>query len=210
MSTGKDPYLYDKSEVLINKLCITDINLLNEAESDYTSTRLRELEEHWIKGIFDFDHLKKIHQYIFQDIFEWAGEIRIINIEKPEVILKGLSVDYSSVENIKKDMQTCLIKLNSLNWSNMPLEEKVDNYSRLLACIWKIHPFREGNTRSIIMFLFSYADENGIMLNKNLLSDNSEYVRGALVAASFNIECLVEYNYDYLKAIIRDAMSTVS
>ena len=66
-------YCYPNSDVLKNKLNITDSNELFEAEKELTAIRLRELQGNPIKGNFDFNHLKAIHKYIFQDVYDWAG-----------------------------------------------------------------------------------------------------------------------------------------
>jgi len=53
-----------------------------------------------------------------------------------------------------------------------------------LTAIWKIHPFREGNTRTTICFFCDFAESKGFPLNRELFKDNSLYFRRALVAAS--------------------------
>lgn len=51
--------------------------MLKDAEADYVSLRLRELAENPLDGDYDFAHLAKMHEYIFQDLYEWAGKIFI-------------------------------------------------------------------------------------------------------------------------------------
>lgn len=75
-------YCYPNSEVLKNKLNITDKDDLFEAEKELTAIRLRELQENPVKGKYDFEHLKNIHKYIFQDVYEWAGKERTVEIGK--------------------------------------------------------------------------------------------------------------------------------
>ena len=96
----KDPYLYPNRETLINLFNETDEERFNNIEADYTSLRIKELLDNPIISNFDFQHLCMIHRYIFQDIYEWAGKVRIINIEKAEEALSGLSVEYSDVSDI--------------------------------------------------------------------------------------------------------------
>lgn len=76
----RDPYLYDGETVLKNKLNIHEQEMLDDAEADYVSLRLRELVQNHIKGNYHSDHLLKMHEYIFQDLYEWAGEPRVISI----------------------------------------------------------------------------------------------------------------------------------
>lgn len=93
----KDPYLYPNTEILINKFDIKDIDTLNNMEADFTSSRLKDIIQNGIKGDFSLKHLLKFHYTIFQDIYHWAGQIRTINIEKPEPALGGIYIEYSDV-----------------------------------------------------------------------------------------------------------------
>lgn len=73
-----DRYCYSDSEVLINELNIRDKDDLFKAEKELTLIRLKELQQNPIKGEYNFKHLKEIHRYIFQDIYEWAGRMWIL------------------------------------------------------------------------------------------------------------------------------------
>lgn len=64
-----DPYIYPGSDVLRNILNIKDRKELDGAEADYISLRLRELAECPLAGNYDFTHITKMHEYIFQDIY---------------------------------------------------------------------------------------------------------------------------------------------
>ena len=75
-------YCYEDSVVLRNKLGITDQLLLEKFESDITSSRLIELELKPINGKFDLKHIQAIHFAIFQDIYDWAGKIRTVDISR--------------------------------------------------------------------------------------------------------------------------------
>ncbi len=75
-------YCYSNSNVLINKLGIKDKNKLSIIERRLTMLRLFELLKNPIQGKFDLEHLQSIHSYIFQDIYEWSGKIRTVDIAK--------------------------------------------------------------------------------------------------------------------------------
>ncbi len=75
-------YCYPNSNVLINKIGITDSTELSIAEREITAIRMMDAKINVIKGIFDFIHLCSIHKYLFGDIYEWAGELRWVNIAK--------------------------------------------------------------------------------------------------------------------------------
>ena len=79
-----DIYCIPGTAVLKNKAGITDQYLLDEYEGDFTAIRLLELAHNPIAGAFDLAHLCKIHGYLFQDVYEWAGEIRSVDIIRGE------------------------------------------------------------------------------------------------------------------------------
>ena len=180
----KDPYLYTNSETLVNLFDEQNEDKLAEIEAAYTTLRLRQLCEKQIAGSFNFEHLCQIHQFIFQDIFHWAGQPRIINIEKAEIALGGLSVEYSDVSDITKHATDVCEKMNSLSWDLLDINEKAKQFSIYMAELWKVHPFREGNTRAVITFCCDFAEQKDFQLNREIFKDNSIYVRRALVAAS--------------------------
>jgi len=80
-------YCYTNSDILKNKYEIHDKAELLKAETTMTSARLLELQKQPVKGKFDFKHLQKIHKYIFQDIYDWAGKTRTVNIGKKQPVL---------------------------------------------------------------------------------------------------------------------------
>ena len=70
------------TEVLINNFNEHDPRVLSQYERMYTGARIIDLLKKPIQGKFDLSHLKAIHKYIFQDIYSWAGELRLVNISK--------------------------------------------------------------------------------------------------------------------------------
>ena len=178
----RDPYLYQNAPVLKNKLNIRDQNLLNQAEADYVVYRLKNLALHPLHGDYHTKHLLKMHQYIFKDLFEWASMPRTISIYKEEGVLGGQSVEYSDPFDIVNDIHHALSDMRVKDWNNMSRSQKTSEFCDSLARLWKIHPFREGNTRTIITFCCQFADEKKFPLNRKLFEENSRYVRTALVA----------------------------
>src|SRR5215831_3823059 len=82
-TTGSsDPYLYPGSSVLKNLRGLTDPRELEAFEGRSTHRRLAELIETPLSGRFDIAHFTAIHRYIFQDVFEWAGQFRTVDISK--------------------------------------------------------------------------------------------------------------------------------
>lgn len=66
--------------------------------------------------------------------------------------------------------------------ADMSHQEAAEEMSESLARLWKVHPFREGNTRTVITFCCQYSDTIGLNPDRMLFENNSKYVRDALVA----------------------------
>ena len=94
-----------------------------------------------IQGKFDFQHLKEIHQYIFQDIYEWAGEIRTVEIGKGNLFCTTACIDSYANSVFNNYYSQCVANKNNFDEF---IKVFADNYGNLNA----LHPFREGNGRT--------------------------------------------------------------
>lgn len=122
-------------------------------------------------------------------------------------MLGGQSVEYSDPFDIVNDIHHVLSDMRAKDWTNMSRTQKASEFCDSLAGLWKIHPFREGNTRTTVAFCCQYADETGFPLNRKLIGENSVYVRAALVAYnaffSDGTDCSKK---EYLEKIVYDAL----
>jgi cell filamentation protein len=150
-----DPYVYPGTTVLRNLRDIRDAALLSEFEAEATAYRLRQLEHKPIADRFDSRHLQAIHRYIFQDVFDWAGAFRTVNISK--------SCDpFAFQEHIVSSlMQT----FDELNREGNLIGADPAGFARrgayYLGEINAIHPFREGNGRAQRELIRGLALRNG-------------------------------------------------
>ena len=203
----RDPYLYENSYVLKNKLNIRTQQELDDAEADYVVYRLKDLAMNPMPGEYNTEHLLKMHHYIFQDLYEWAGEPRIISMYKEEDVLGGMSVEYSDPFDITKDIHFILSDMRQKSWKEMNRKQATIEFCSSLAKLWKVHPFREGNTRTTITFCCQYADEIGLKINRELFEKNSRYVRTALVAYNAYFTDGNDFSKkEYLEKIVYDAI----
>lgn len=92
-----DKYVYPGTNVLKNKLGITNPQELEVAERRHTNLRAGQLQNQGVTGKFDTEHLKALHKHIFGDVYDWAGEFREINI------YKGTS-DFADVDRIGAEL----------------------------------------------------------------------------------------------------------
>ncbi len=198
----RDPYLYEDVPVLKNLLGIRDADALERAEADITSIKLLVVDGAIQSSAFDFPRLLAIHKHIFGDIYAWAGTIQTVSIVKGERVLGGDTVRYAQPDDIERDCTAVLKKLNDTDWSVLGVHETAETFTKLTASLWQIHPFREGNTRTVITFATQFAEAHGFHMDKTLLKDSAAYVRDALVKASDGAYS----EYGYLVKIIEDAI----
>lgn len=198
----KDPYVYEDTGTLKNKLEIKDYEQLRHAEADFSFVKLLTVDRDVDCTKFDLDYVKNIHKYILCDIYDWAGEFRTIPMEKPEDVLGGDTVRYAYPKEIELKANECLNELNRINWNVKELEDKAMDFTKLIAALWQVHPFRDGNTRTVVTYAFRFSEEHGFKMDRKLLLDNFGYVRKAFVKASDG-----EYSeYKYLYKIIKDSI----
>lgn len=197
----RDPYLYDDVDILKNLANIKDHDLLSRAEADITNLSMLAVYNQSYK-VFDTKTLQDIHSNIFGQIYDWAGEFRIIQIAKYEDVLGGDTVRYTFPKQIKKELDAVMKEVKKLKRTNSNDKDIVFRLERIIATIWQIHPFREGNTRTCIVFAVLLAKHLGFEVNHELFKTHSAYVRNALVWASQGIYS----KHEYLERIFADAI----
>lgn len=198
-SGNRDPYLYDDVPVLKNIPGIKDSEELKEAEGNLTSMSMCIVYAQAYDK-FNTSTLQDIHKTIFGGLYEWAGEFRTIPIMKTEEVLGGDSVRYAQPGEIKKQLDFTSKEIAKLK----PTENKKEllfRIVRITGSIWQTHPFREGNTRSVVAFSVLLAAKLGIKLDYFLFAKYASYVRNALVWCTQGIYS----KFEYLEKIYFDA-----
>ena len=116
----------------------------NELECDFVSTRIVELLN---KDNFDLsvDYLKYVHKFLFQDVYEFAGEFRKIDFSKHEKILNNDSVAYGDCTTLNKSLEYDISKEKDKNYKEMNIVEVINNITKFSSNIWQVHPFRDVN-----------------------------------------------------------------
>ena len=206
----RDPYLYDDIDVLKNRADIKNPELLKKAEADITNLAMSAIYNSNY-NIFTIDTLCDIHRLIFGQIYEWAGEFRTIQIIKREDVLGGDTVRYAYPKEIKKQLTETMKEIKKLKRTGENDRDVVFRLVRIIAAIWHTHPFREGNTRTVIVFAVLLAKHLGFEVNHKLFKDNAAYVRNALVWCSQGIYSKYEYlERIFFEAILHEDTETVS
>jgi cell filamentation protein len=138
-----DPYVYPGTNILRNLLEIEDHERLQQFEAVSTAYRISELRLSPIAGSFDTAHLQRIHHHIFQDVYSWAGQFRIVDIQKEGEFW------FCRHEFIPEALAELFDKLKAENnLRNRDHHEFGARAGYYLTELNAIHPFREGNGRA--------------------------------------------------------------
>ena len=187
MSLPRDPYLIPGTNTLVNKAGITDADRLAVREKMVSTRNLAKIRKDPIPGSFDRDHLDAHHKAIFGELYAFAGVTRFINVEKAEKKLSGHSVAYEPANTIDKATGAALKSLNDGDYSglkDMSKPEQMATFAKNVTELWRTHPYREGNTRTIMTFASAFAKEKGFELDAKLFAEHPGFVRDALVVGT--------------------------
>lgn len=173
MYNSHSVYCYPKSDVLINKLDIHDAEKLERAESQLTLARLSQLSLNPIIGKWDLSHFEKIHKFIFQDVYPFAGEIR------RESIAKG-NFQFAVPMFIEGESERIFGLLKQENYlSGLNKPEMCERLAYYYSEINVLHPFREGNGRAEREFFRTLTLKNGYTMNWSNIS-RPEFMRASV------------------------------
>ena len=150
-----DTYCYPGSNVLRNKMGITNSTRLATIEGTISVLKMAELDEFPLQATFDTHHLKEIHRHIFEDIYDWAGEFRTVEISK--------GIPFCFCANIQTQLDRLFDSLREERYLR-GIDDRSLYVSRLayyLGELNAIHPFREGNGRTQRKLLEQLVRESG-------------------------------------------------
>ena len=176
-------YCYPNSSVLRNKLDIQDGDVLNAFEREITSTRIQQALDYPIKGNYDLKHLRDIHRFIFSDVYEWAGELRTVNIAKGNQFCNYIHLDiYADGIFSKLKAEKMLV---GVTFDDIP--ERLAYY---LSEINVLHPFREGNGRTQRVFIEYLAQLAGFDVTFEDVS-GSEMIEASALAFAMEYDMMI-------------------
>lgn len=156
-------YCYENSNVLKNKLGIRNADVLEEKERKIVGLRYIELFQNIPGGEMDFHYLLKIHKFLFQDIYTWAGKIRTVDIAKGNMFCNSAFIYPNAAEIFDKLKSEHYLQDLSAN----ELPTKMAYY---FSEINALHPFREGNGRTQRAYFSILAQKLGYHLDFSNIS----------------------------------------
>ena len=157
----EDPLCYAGTQVLRNKADLREQDELDQFEQLMFESRAGErLPE----GVLDFSHYLALHHHYFQDVYDWAGDVREIRTGKG-----GNWFCYP--EHIVREAERLFGELAARNYlaDARGKREFAEGAAWFLSELNAIHPFREGNGRIQLVFLTMLARNAGLRLNERKL-----------------------------------------
>ncbi len=157
-SDSVEPEHYSGSSVFVNQKNIKDPEKLKSIEADISLLRSLELlqKPEALKKTFNFSHLKAIHQFLFQDLYSWAGKPRSFDMLKNgDIFTRAKELQHYEKEVFKESVAFSLLKTQPTH------TEVVKSLSTSIRKINAFHPFPEGNGRTQRVFISTLAKEHG-------------------------------------------------
>ena len=188
-------YIDPDTGVLKNLLGISDKDTLLFVESGAVIKRLKELNDNPIK-ITGIENLFQIHKQLFQDVYEWAGKERIVEISKDGKQFFPIG----SFDRAYKYINSLVDEFNSLPKNE--IKSIASKLAEILDNVNYLHPFREGNGRAQREFIKLLALNKKLNLNLNPPDDKTVYER--------YMKGTIESNVDILTTLIEEQITQLS
>lgn len=163
-----DPYKYPGTDTLKNKPGIRDADALRAFEYEQAAQRGGELVAKPIPGRLDLDHLKAIHRHLFQDVYEWAGQARNVNIGKGG----SQFAQPAFIEGEGRRLSAALAREDHLH--GLDKDRFVERFAEHYADWNALHPFREGNGRATRAFFSEVARQAGYGFNQAVIENDKQ------------------------------------
>lgn len=170
---------YRGTTCLINKFDIRDDKKLSEIEAEITFAKAAVLEIEPPKLPLNFEYYKSIHRFLFEDLYDFAGELRKVNISKKGTL-------FCSAKELEKLCEACFDRLQKENYfKGAPKEKFIEKIVDFYQATNFLHPFREGNGRTQRIFISKLIKLNGYEFNFSTI--NPDLLMIATIKASNGI-----------------------
>lgn len=151
-----DRYTYDDSDVLKNKFDIRDAAELEAVERRFFAERASTLTE---PVVLTPEAFSAVHKHLFQDVYDWAGEYRDVDIAKGQT---RFCVARFIDQELRKRFEAFAA---DGRLDTQKVEDFADALAEHVIELNMIHPFREGIGRMLRVFLLNYAAQRGHRLD---------------------------------------------
>ena len=151
---------------------------------------------------FDYLTLKSYHKHLFSNLdpkIYNPGEFRTYNITKSEPILDGDTMMYQAFDMLEESLKYDFEEEQKQDYANFSEAQIIERICEFTSRIWQVHPFQEGNTRTVAVFIEKYLNSMGFQVDNEPFEKNSLYFRNALVRANYtNVEKKIKADKQFL------------
>lgn len=197
----KELYKYPDCDILRNIPDIKEQKRLDEFENEHVSMRILQGVP---SGKFDLKHLKAIHKHLFQDVYEWAGELRKTNIHKskePEKLTSdNVFTFHQMIEAGIDDVHRKLVKKNFIK--GLSHAEFAKEAALVIGNVNRDHPFRDGNGRTQLQYLKQLGQQAGydVAIDK---FERKEWIEASKAAMTWDEKPMEKVIYENSRPIDR-------
>lgn len=183
--------------MLRNKLGLKDPEKLEEAEFSITATEISALDEDPVPGNFDLEHLQAIHKRLFDQLYDWAGELRTVDLVKD-------GTQFAHVAHLSRAATDVFAQLRQDKWlKNLDEGAFLDGFTHYYSEVNILHPFREGNGRVQRAFFTLLAKYSGYHVAWDRMNQEDN-IQASIAAYRGNEEPLAEILCPLLEWIDKD------
>jgi cell filamentation protein len=182
-----DPYCYPETTILRN---IPDLRTQEALGAFEAAAVTQRADEPLPNGRLSVRHYRALHRHLFQDVYSWSGKYRIVRMAKD-----GNAFCYP--EHISREMNQLFARLNAERFlTGVSAPRFAEQAAQFLATLNAIHPFREGNGRTQLLFLTLVSARAGPVLDLEALEPRQfmaamiESFHGSLVTLTKQIRAM--------------------
>jgi cell filamentation protein len=184
-----DPYCYPGTNILRNLLGFRSQSELDRAERLLVQLRIQQGTP---SGNFDLDHLRAIHKHLFQDLYDWAGEVREVEISKGRSQFQFRQFIGTGMADVHKRLAAAKFL------KDLSKDQFAEKAAEIVGDVNYVHPFREGNGRTQLEYLRQLAHRAGHDFSAAKL-DPAQWQKAS--EAAFHL------NYEPMTVAIRSALT---
>jgi cell filamentation protein len=189
VSGPDDPYVFPGTRTLKNRLGIVDPQQLERVERRLSVERSRQGVP---SGNFDLAHLRAIHRHLFQDMYDWAGEIRTVEISKGAQQFQFRQYIHTGMADVHRRL------VRSRFLSGLSRADFAKQAAVILGDVNFVHPFREGNGRTQLQYLKLLATQAGHRLDLSRV-DTRRWIEASKISHASD--------YDLMATLIAEAIA---
>ena len=189
---------YPGTSVLINKLGIQNQEQLDENEALIVGVKTIQFELSPFSGPLDFPYYKRLHRFLFDELYDWAGTVRSIDLSKQRT-------RFCAADKIESLAEKMFGRVEAMNFfCDLSREDFIVELTDFYSGINYLHPFREGNGRTQRLYFRQLAQRAGYKLDFSAV--DSDRMMIATIHAASGVEETLRNLFDEMIAPVEEGL----